>query len=504
MTPRNDKKLAETRDARLAFFMPPIVSLLAVSFLLVAGYTSWRGSSAPLMERLAAGNAFLFLLMRLVIGHFQWFKRNPHASASAAVAIIVTYAITGVLVNNALWATMYIAFAILFTGFLYSSRVWFAGVAVLICACWGMATHSYERADEWSVNAGALAGSIFAAACLLELRKRAEKIEPKPTQVAVAAPKPLVEIVQRSDAPEQVAPWCPVCRMSADAIVRHNGETVVDANSSAIALLGVSTFELPNLQVAGLFAPDKQESLKLTFRAGKFQPFETLAIGPGDKLIPVKVSCGPPTGPEATALRTLILRDLRDTEKLRQLVTAANRKSQQGYCRARDLAHVSRSQSRQTLDDKLKAIVNTAHQWLPCSIGCFVVMWDAALEQFTVAASSAANPLNTERLLVGEGPSVIGWLSENGEPLIVQTVGEDDFGIRQVYPSEPVNSYCAYPLLTEEGIMGFLLVLERKHREFAPDELDYLTIVSQLVTNACERAMFEEHINLTEGYANTH
>jgi GAF domain-containing protein len=500
MISRSDKILAQTRDARLAFFMPPTMSLLAVAFLLVAGYTSWRSSSV-LMERLAAGNAFLFLLMRLVIGHFPWFQRNPHASATAAVALIVSYAITGILVSGALWSTMYIAFAILFTGFLFTSRVWFAGVAVAICACWGIATHSYERADEWSAFASSLAASIFAAACLLELRKRAAQIDHKTTQPP-AAPKG--EPVLVINPVEQVTPWCPVCRMSADAIVRHNGETVVDANSSAIALLGVSAFELPNLQVASLFAPDKQESLKATFRTGKFQPFEAFAIGAGDQRIPVKASCGAPTGPEAGALRTLILRDLRETEKLRQLVTAANRKSQQAYCRARDLAHVSRGQSRQTLEDKLKAIVNTTHQWLPCSVGCFVVMWDNALEQFSVAATSAANPLNTASLLAADGPTVISWLSENGDPLIVQTVAEDAFGIRQLYPSEPVNAYCAFPLLTEEGIMGFLLVLERKQREFAPDELDYLTIVSQLVTNSCERAMYEEQINLTESYANSH
>ncbi|HUS36029.1 MAG TPA: GAF domain-containing protein [Verrucomicrobiae bacterium] len=500
MISRSDKNLAQTRDARLALFMPPIMSLLAVAFLLVAGYTSWRGSSV-LMERLAAGNAFLFLLMRLVIGQFQWFKRNPHGSATAAVALIASYAITGILVSSALWSTMYIAFAILFTGFLFTSRVWFAGVAVMICACWGLATHSYERADEWSAFAGSLGASIFAATCLLELRRKAAHIESKTTP-APAAPK--IDPALGVNPVEQVAPWCPVCRMSADAIVRHNGETVFDANSSAIALLGVSAFELPNLQVASLFAPDKQESLKPIFRSGKFQPFEIFAIGPDDQRIPVKASCGAPTGPEATALRTLILRDLRETEKLRQLVTAANRKSQQAYCRARDLAQVSRGQSRQTLEDKLKAIVNTTHQWLPCSVGCFVVMWDNALEQFSVAASSAANPLHTESLLAADGPSVIGWLSENGDPLIVHTVAEDEFGIRQLYPSEPVNAYCAFPLLTEEGIMGFLLVLERKHREFAADELDYLTIVAQLVTNACERAMYEEQLNLTESHANSH
>ena len=52
--------------------------------------------------------------------------------------------------------------------------------------------------------------------------------------------------------------------------------------------------------------------------------------------------------------------------------------------------------------------------------------------------------------------------------------------------------------MTEDGMMGFFLVCDRSHREFASEELDYLTVVSQLITNACDHAMLEERLNTTE------
>jgi GAF domain-containing protein len=151
----------------------------------------------------------------------------------------------------------------------------------------------------------------------------------------------------------------------------------------------------------------------------------------------------------------------------------------------------------------LKTLTQTVHRWLPCSIGCCVVLWDNASEQFSVAASSAANPIKTEALLAEDAP-LIAWLSEHGEALVVPKVGEDQYRIRSLYSLEPVNAFCAFPLMTEDGMMGFFLVFDRNHREFASEEIDYLTIVSQLVTNACDHAMLEERLKVVDLYENNH
>ena len=491
----------ETAQARLAFLIQPITSILAVVFLLIAGYGSWSESSQALLQRLAAGNAFVFLLMRLMIGHFGWPKRNPHVSATAAVGVAVSYAMITIWISGALWPTIYLAFAIVFTGFLYASRGWLYFNSILICTVWGWLSFPQIQAEGWSTMAGALGGAIVSAGCFFELRRKNLGDESEaafsPLDAALGGKPDVISVGRTVD---RVAPWCPVCKASADAVIRHNGEMVVDANSSATELLGLSVAEMAALPLVGLFPIEKRDSLKPILRLGNFEPFETLASGFKDECIPVRILNSGRAG-DNSGLQALVMRDLRETEKLRLSAAAANRRSQQAFCRDRELAGLARKHSRQTVEDKLKSLAQTVHRWLPCSVGCFVVLWDNASEQFSVAASSAAHPLKIDALLAEDAP-LIAWLSENGEALVVPKVGSDEFRVRSLYSLEPVNAFCAFPLMTEDGMMGFLLVFDRNHREFASEEIDYLTIIAQFATNVCDRAMLEERLNGVDPYEN--
>jgi GAF domain-containing protein len=277
---------------------------------------------------------------------------------------------------------------------------------------------------------------------------------------------------------------------------------VVDANSSATDLLGLSVAEMTLLPVVGLFSIEKRDSLKSILRLGNFDTFETLAVGFKDECIPVKI-LNSGLAKDNSGLQTLVMRDLREIEKLRLAVAAASRRSQQAFCRNRELAALARKQSRQIIEEKLKTLTQTVHRWLPCTVGCFVVLWDNGAEQFSVVASSASNPLKTDALMAEDAP-LLSQLTDNGEPLVVSKVAEDNYRIRSLYSSEPVNAFCAFPLMTEDGMMGFFLVCDRNHREFASEELDYLTIVAQLITNACDHAMLEERLYLMDPYENTH
>jgi hypothetical protein len=383
-------------------------------------------------------------------------------------------------------------------GFLFASRGWLYFNSILVCVAWGGLTFSQFQSEGWSAMAGVLVGAIVSSGCLFELRRKTFGSE---TEESFSLDGGLE---RRSDleSVDRVPAWCPVCKASADAVIRHNGEMVVDANSSATELLGLSVAEMAALPLVGLFPMEKRDSLKPILRFGNFEPFETLAAGFKEECIPVRILNSGRAG-DHSGLQALVMRDLRETEKLRLSAAAANRRSQQAFCRDRELAGVARKQSRQTVEDKLKTLTQTVHRWLPCSVGCFLVLWDNASEEFSVAASSAANPLKTEALLAEDAP-LIAWLSEHGESLVIPKVGEDPYCVRSLYSFEPVNAFCAFPLMTEDGMMGFLLVFDRNHREYAAEELDYLTIVSQLATNACDHAMLEERLNLIDPYENNH
>lgn len=489
-----DSRSAEG-SSRLAVLLAPITSLVAGAFLIVAGYKEWAAPNEELLERVAVGAAMFFFTLRLIVGHFDWPKRRSHFTATVAALFAIAYPLVTLWATRDAWATNYIALTLVLIGFLYTSRVWFWMSAILIAGAWTGVALPLLTGEQAVDIATVVVVAIMASLTILELRlRKLTRFERSLASQSKSAAKdkfPASIATLSSSLDAKAQGWCPVCKAAQDAIVRYNGDTVVDANPAATKLLGMSVSELVTLPVLNLFAEEKRDAIAPVLRLGNFQPFETIAAGFKDECIPVEVLNGGLTL-EADGFRALVLRDLREQEKVRLTAAAANRKAQQSALRIRELSLLASRGAQDDLDGYLLAVVKSLHRWLPCSIGCFVVMWDNQAEAFSCMASSAPLPLQSAEIsLDAENQTILGWLTENLEPLVIPNVraDHDRFSVRKLYPNEPVNAFCALPLTNSAGLMGFMLALERSNREFAAEDIDYLTLAAHCVASACSEAM---------------
>jgi hypothetical protein len=349
--------------------------------------------------------------------------------------------------------------------------------------------------------------SLFCSISLLEIRLR--KLGKYDKEIAASAK--VSPILPKDDAiitvsaaaaaaKSQPRPWCPVCKASRDAIIRHNGDFIVDANSAATSLLGMSVTELANLPVVGIFSDDRRDTLAPIFRFGNFEPLETIASGFKNEAIPVEILNGGLTL-DQTGLKALLIRDLRKQEEAKRNALAISRRAQQSACRLRDLAALASETTHESLEAYLGALAKTVHRWLPCTIGCFVILWDNQAQGFSTLASSATLPLQPRDVSLGEAlDPIAAALADKIESLVIDRVGEDEFRIRKLYPHESVNAFCALPLKNASGLMGFLLVLERSHREFSTEDVDYLTLVAHCAATACNEELLHAQLETHSAY----
>jgi hypothetical protein len=493
-------------NARLASLIQPIISILATSFFLLAGWKELIESPEVVLQRIAIALAVFLFVLRLTISHFKLPKRQAHASATVAVLAAVSYPIVAILLSNTAWPTNYVAMALVLIGCIYTSRVWFYFTSILVAIGWTWASLPLLQGEGGKEIATAIIVSLFCSITFLEIHLRKsdkfDKIEKKLAASADASAPRTTDLGISKPAPTKPdnQPWCPVCKASRDAIVRHNGDFIVDANSSATSLLGMSANELAGLPIVGIFSDDRRDTLAPIFRFGNFEPLETVASGFKEEAIPVEILNGGLTMGQ-DGLKALLIRDLRKQEEAKRNALAISRRAQQSACRIRDLSDLVNQTTHESLEAYIRSLTKMVHRWLPCTIGCFAVLWDNQAQSFSVLASSAALPLEPKEGALGEGlDRLVGWLAEKMETLVAHRIAEDEFGVRKLYPHEPINAFCAIPLKNAGGMIGFMLVLERSHREFSTEDIDYLTLVTHCAASACNEELLHAQLDQSQSY----
>jgi hypothetical protein len=495
-------------NARLALVIQPLTAVLATSFLAIAGWIEMTASPDVVMQRIAIGLAIFLFVLRLTISHFKIARRQAHATASVAVLAAASFPIISILLSHSAWPTNYVAVALALIGCLFTSRLWFLLTATLIAGGWTYVTLPLLEAEGGKEIGAVIVVALLCSITLLEVRirklERFDKIDRK-----LAAASDTHPVVAKEQSPASVKsagvkpeapPWCPVCKSSRDAIIRHNGDFIVDVNSSASSLLGMGVAELAGMPVVGIFPDDRRDTLAPILRFGNFEPLETVAASFKDEAIPVEVLNGGLTM-DQDGLKALLMRDLRKQEETKRNTLAVNRRAQQIACRVRDLSDLVNQTTHESLEAYIAGLTKTVHRWLPCTIGCFALLWDNQAQGFAVLASSAALPLQPKEGTLGEAlDPLIACLAEKTETLVIHRVGEDEFGIRKLYPHEPINAFCAIPLKNAAGMMGFMLVLERAHREFTAEDVDYLALVTHCAATACNEELLHAQLNQTQSF----
>ena len=490
---REDPDLA---DRRVGILLRPLSSMLCIAFLLEAAWLAFKPEPSRMIYPIALSNAFFFLILRFTLSRFELPPKLTHPVAGLASLMTIGYAVADLYKSATPWATTQILIVLLVASFILASRLWFMLISIISCIGWFWAAFPNLSDDAWVQMGGALLVTVVWATWFLGMRlgslaeferRKAEEDYNRVLEDTQFFAKPEIK-------PEPEV-WCPMCKASPDAVIRHNGTRIIDANPAAAKLLGMSSSEVEGMSVATIFAPEKREVLEPTLRLGNFEPIETVVFRKDNARIPVKMLNGGITI-EAGGMLALGLRDLSDVELSNQRIREATARSQQLLRRQADLAILAATpDDAENLDRILDVIAGAAQRWLPSTIGAFIVLWDNHSQSFAVAASSAPGRFATERLVSGDQETnLVGWLTTHKENLIVPKVGDDAFGVRAIYPEQSVEAFAAFPLIGASGVIGFLLTLEGGPREYPPGDVEFLSILACRATTACLQVNLQEQM----------
>lgn len=486
-------------ERRVAFMLRPLSTMLAIAFLLEAAWINWKPDTSEMIYQVALVNAIFFFALRLIIGKFQIPTKFANPIATVASLVAISYSIIDLNKSATPWSTTQILIILLVGGFIFSSRSWFTTVSILTCMGWFWVALPHLTDDSWIQMGGYLLVTVIWGTWFLEMRLRNLADFDRHSQEQQYA-QVIEETQFFSKTSQGIIPWCPVCKASSDAVIRHDGAKIVDANPAAARMLQMDRKELEGLPIANVLAPEKREYMQETLRLGNFEPTETVAFKKDSTRFSVEMLNGGITVDQGGML-AMVLHDLSEREKTKESIAAASANANQLLRRQTDLAVLAGTpDTAENLDHIMHLIVTAAHNWLPSSLGVFLVLWDNQSQGFVVTATSAQGRLVTEKLAPAEDrASIIGWLTTHNESLIVPKMADDPFNIRVLYPYQSVEAFAAFPVAGTAGVMGFLLVLESAPREFPPSDVEYLAILTHRATTACIQVTLLEQLAYSTG-----
>jgi len=157
------------------------------------------------------------------------------------------------------------------------------------------------------------------------------------------------------------------------------------------------------------------------------------------------------------------------------------------------------------LDEVLSSAFNSAVKILNAETGS-LMLFDSEGEVLTIKKSYGLNEEIIRKTRVKKGETIVGWVAQNGKPLIIH--GRADLPVRCTQTGivpikgrkkyEKVNSICV-PLKTRKGVIG-VVNLNRKEdaNPFTEDNLKLLFTMANDVAFAIENATLYQ--NLHESY----
>ncbi len=121
--------------------------------------------------------------------------------------------------------------------------------------------------------------------------------------------------------------------------------------------------------------------------------------------------------------------------------------------------------------------------------GASVVLWDAALNDFTVGASNVPgqdDDLPTSRVRREGGATR--WIVDNQEPIFVADIAADPFRGNSLPAEFGIQSWAGIPIVADGSSLGVLYVLDRAARRYAEDDIAFLSLVARRAANAIVNA----------------
>ncbi len=142
----------------------------------------------------------------------------------------------------------------------------------------------------------------------------------------------------------------------------------------------------------------------------------------------------------------------------------------------------------------LEHVATTATALLPAA-GASIVLVDAKQQGFEVSVSTL--PGQSQRYVLerirGSGGATR-WILEHRRPHVAPDVDHDPFGANTMLRDAGMHAYVGVPLVFRDAAIGVLYAMDRERRDYAPSDIDFMTVLARRAASAIGLAQVVEEL----------
>ncbi len=127
---------------------------------------------------------------------------------------------------------------------------------------------------------------------------------------------------------------------------------------------------------------------------------------------------------------------------------------------------------------------------------CSIYLLDDAREKLWLRASTGLATRSVGRVSLDFGQGLTGWAAEHSQPVAARQAQTDPrFHWLPLTHEQNFQSLLAVPLVNRDRVIGAMNVQTRDLHDFAPDEIELASLISDLAAGAIDRALTYDHMN---------
>jgi PAS domain S-box-containing protein len=299
--------------------------------------------------------------------------------------------------------------------------------------------------------------------------------------------KTVAEAFQRAQEAEEK--FLQLASATFEATAIHQKGRILEANAIMAAMFGYEPQELMGCQLLNLLDPSSHGMVSDAMLLGSLKPIETLGCRKDGTKFALEIFCKSLNSLKGPAMVTAF-RDISERQAAHQNLLAEQQRLRQQYQRQADLAELDWAIDQPTqLFPLLDRIVQTATNHLPAPDGACVLLWEPADNRFLVGATTIDKHIARSQVpaACSQPNTAIHWVFTHRESLVISEVGNDALNLRQLFAKSEIAAYAALPLISENQVLGLLIVIDSQPREFKPDALTFLNTLA----SRCAAAMIK-------------
>ncbi|HVP55650.1 MAG TPA: GAF domain-containing protein [Candidatus Eisenbacteria bacterium] len=141
----------------------------------------------------------------------------------------------------------------------------------------------------------------------------------------------------------------------------------------------------------------------------------------------------------------------------------------------------------------LDRIVEFVSDLLSCD-SCFIYVLEGS--ELVLRASKNPHPDEIDRLTMGIGQGIAGWVAERREPVILERNASQDCRFRSFaeLPEDSYEARLSIPVISRARVVSVINVQHREPHVFPPREIKMISTIGHLVGAAIEMARLENEV----------